>query len=74
MLLAFVMWMQACLLRLVPWAAWPFVTHPSAQLTPSKLLRLNLRPIRVPVTPTGPMNCNRLTLAPIHAPHPTRLR
>ena len=74
MLLAFVMWMQACLLRFVPWAAWPFVTHPSAQLIPSKLLRSTLRPIRVPVTPADPMNRNRLTLAPIHAPHPTKLR
>lgn len=73
MLLAFVMWMQACLLRFVPWAALPFVTHPSAQPTPSKLLRSSLRPTRVTHTPTDPRR-NTLTLAPIHAPHPTRLR
>ena len=74
MLLAFVMWMQACLLRFVPWAALPFVTHPSAQPIPSKLLRSNPRSVRVHVTPMVPMNRTKLTLAPIHAPHPTHLR
>ena len=73
MLLAFVMWMQVGLLRFVPRAAWPFVTHPSAQLIPSKLLRSTLHPIRVTGTPRG-LNRNTPTLALIHAPHSTRLR
>ena len=74
MLLAFVMWMQVCLTRFVPWAASPFVTPESAQPIPSKLLRSHLRPTRVPVTPMEPMSRNTLTLAPIHAPHPKHLR